>query len=317
MNGNHAPLPQDPYVLVDNGPENQNSESYLSLAVDTDQFGRTFQDRSYVFSIKKRPTQLPLDANIYNLNVRGKRGNIVQTFPAVEYDFVPNHLKVDEGDYIHFQWTGSDYNPQRGPNDAEGAGPVDPIDGPNQNGREDRSNIVEMDSLIVSKPMNYSDILKRTMFVNKDGDPDEKKIRELALLNQTDCLTLKELYAIKDINQRERDPRNCAKLNAARTPYADGGLVRMERAGTFRYMSTRNNHFSNRDQKGTVVVTPRGTIDLFNRQVPIGWIVFGVLVLVLAAVGGFVAYRIFQRRKVVERERALADQSSLEDGLLR
>lgn len=129
------PLSQDPYVYIGPGAMEQSGSMFVSLAVNTNQFGRTFQDRSYVFSIKPLPTENatasnqadspPTDATsiqnalasggkIFNVNVRGKRGNIVQTYPAVEYDFVPNQLALSKHDMVHFQWTGSDYNPRRG-----------------------------------------------------------------------------------------------------------------------------------------------------------------------------------------------------------
>ncbi len=42
----------------------------LTLALNTAQTGRTFQDRSYTFSIRSRPSNIgPMD-KIFNLNVR-------------------------------------------------------------------------------------------------------------------------------------------------------------------------------------------------------------------------------------------------------
>ncbi len=87
--------------LVDIGA----AQTPLRLAINTAQYGRTFQDRSHVFKLRKRPDSIK-DDTIYNLNVRGKRGNIVQTYPAVEYDFIPNKLTLTEDDLVHIQWTG-------------------------------------------------------------------------------------------------------------------------------------------------------------------------------------------------------------------
>ena len=195
------------------------------MAVNTAQYGRVFEDRSFTFNILKRPTELN-EKNIYNLNVQGKRGNIAQVRNCIEYDFVPNRLNVTTDDYIHFQWTGSDYNPHN--NAGEGRAGTD------------RSNIVELKDLKDSYPTDFLD----SFFTNDDVK------RSLSSLNQPIhdremCFSYVELMEHRN---DENNINNCALLNRAE-PYFNMYPVKVNNTGNYNMVCSRNNNFSNRGQK--------------------------------------------------------------------
>ena len=77
------PLAQDPVAdwlgLGENGLD---TSRLLQLQVNTNQFGRTFEDRTHTFLVMERPADVPMDRRIVNFNIRGRRGNIVQVYPC-------------------------------------------------------------------------------------------------------------------------------------------------------------------------------------------------------------------------------------------
>jgi len=229
QNGANSPL-------QDNAIVNDSYGNQLDLAIDTTQYGRTFEDRSFVFGIAVRPAGVSTSSRIFNLNVRGKRGNIVQTYPATEYDFVPQYLYARVGDWIHFQWTGCDTNPAG--NAGEG------VDG------SDRSNMVQMISLTNAYPVTDAWVAANPKLVLFT---DEGFRLRMSQLGQTNCLSSAAITAAG--GNPETDVRNCGVLNGA-PQYFNGGIVKMNQTGSFYYMCTRNHNFTNRDQKGTIYVTP-------------------------------------------------------------
>jgi len=213
------------------------------LAINTAQYGRTFQDRTHRFAIRTRPASIPSDAVIHNLQVRGKRGNIVQVYPGVEYYFTPNRLNMQQGDYVHIQWTGSNTNP----NNNAGQG----LEG------TDRSNIVVLHS------PNYDDKYAATnpptLGIWGNAYPGRVDgavpFLGLSLSDQTYLATLQWNRGMENAGLGGAQfGGSMDELNDAGT-YFDMGPRQVTQAGVYHYLSTRNNAFSNRSQKGKIVVS--------------------------------------------------------------
>jgi len=254
MNGGNSPITQNPYVKFGKPLESQDQDWYLRLAVDTSQFARTFEDRSHVFYI----TDLPVGhvGPIYNLMVRGKRGNIVQTYPAVEYDFTPNNLNVNLGDWIHFQWTGCDTNPN---NDGQGKAGTDRSNfvliKDNDQGPGKANYPKTLDKIDIfgdAGTKTASDLAFKMAFINQYG------LKQCKAVTETDCCyTMEQLNAKyqNDNNGKNQETQNCFILNADNANYFDGGLVKMVKSGVYNYFSSRNNAYTNRSQKGVINVS--------------------------------------------------------------
>jgi hypothetical protein len=222
----------------------------LKLAINTAQFGRTFQDRSHVFYIVKKPATGPVATApaIYNLNVRGKRGNIVQTYPSVEYDYVPNRLHVTGDDAIHIQWTGSNTH-----NNGNPGGDGQTGDAGEGTGGTDRHNFVQLDVMSQSYPIPYdTDKYLGSNIIATAGTCYDLYGAPIGT-DWVDCavtLSTSGMYRSQNDDYTDFNPT----LDTSPASLIGGVVLSIPTDGSYNYMCTRNNNFSNRSQKGTLVV---------------------------------------------------------------
>jgi len=105
---------------------------------------------------------------------------------------------------------------------------------------------------------SYLGNISNPFFSDSNGNINTSMHYYFAFLGQNinNCDNLTVLYQRNPNSRtaRERDPRNCAKLNATPNTYFQGALVKVWNQGTFHFIGTRNNNFSNRSQKLKVTV---------------------------------------------------------------
>lgn len=222
----------------------------LRLAINTAQTGRTFQDRSHIFKLIPRTSTFDPDARVLNLNVRGKRGNIVQTFPAVEYDYVPTRLEMRKNlDYVHLQWTGSNTHNNNAPaGDGQSGSAGEGTAG------TDRHNLCQMKSADGNYPLPVESM---TMFKDAEVIWSYNGDNTLTKENLELILATNGYYECFDnscTNSVETRTQLQNQLNNANASFR-GVVLKFTSENIFHFLCTRNNNFTNRSQKGKITVT--------------------------------------------------------------
>jgi len=223
----------------------------LKLALNTNQYGRTFQDRTHIFYIAQRPSNFG-SGPILNLGVRGKRGDVVQTYPAVQYDFAPNRVAITADTLLHVQWTGSNTH-----NNGNPGGDGQTGDEGLGNDGTDRHNFVQIQTLADNYPLpldkygsSSTSIWNGLTCYNYDGT---------VFASWVDCaLTLAtsgQLRSTGDVaaTTADMDPL----LNDAPASLVGGVVLSFPPSASgnsYAYMSTRNTWFSHRSEKGLLTI---------------------------------------------------------------
>jgi hypothetical protein len=268
--GVQSPVEQNP--TVDVGVDMQG----LRLALNTAQTGRTFQDRSHVYRVEKKPPAIaaklaPAAAQLININVQGKRGNIVQTFPSVEYDFWPKVVELKAGrDCAAFQWTGSNTH-----NNGNPAGDGQAGDAGEGRGGSDRSNLIQLMDKNSTFPAPYDKAVVTDFFAASDvfrtysgatvasGSPIQGNENAQTLSGRDAQMYFLSGGFWQKEEEVNDDPNgnnnNEYQLNVLlnNTPASMRSMTVCPKAGsegTYEFTCTRNNNFSNRDQKLTINV---------------------------------------------------------------
>jgi len=253
-----------------------------SVAINTNQAGRTFQDRTFVFRVANRPSSIGDGDKIWNLGFRGRRGNIVQAYPSTEYFPHPEELVVEKNDWIHFQGHGSDFNAAKNPNNGEGWQ------------YSDRYGILEVYKQWNVMPKHKDDVklwnedVAEKMATCEVAAPTKETGSEFEGITLDNCVTYEEYLADESILPEGVDDfdqyiLNCAKMNHCGNKHVVTWRVDAD-DGTYWYTDLRNNNFSNRNSKGRITVV---------KHLGVGeWV--GIAIAIAACIGAGCAFGVYK-----------------------